>query len=101
MTLNLLFSEVKDRELRLERIADFVAQQARLAPPEPVDVILLNEVVGGFLSKTFNSSHDLKQLLAQRGFKLFSQFQTRQWASGNPFVGNAILSRCESHSRSP
>jgi len=95
MTLNLLFSEVKDRELRLERIADFVAQQARLAPPEPVDVILLNEVVGGFLSKTFNSSHDLKQLLAQRGLNYFLSFRLANGLPGILSVGNAILSRCE------
>jgi maltose 6'-phosphate phosphatase len=62
MTINLLFSEVEDREERLDRIANFVNSY-----PEPIDLILLQEVVGGALSKTANSALDLKNKLAEKG----------------------------------
>ena len=58
LTISLLFSEVMDRDLRLSRIADFVLEQERLG--KPVDVILLQEVIGGVFVKTVSSSIDLK-----------------------------------------
>ncbi|MBE9570345.1 MAG: hypothetical protein IMF11_06955 [Proteobacteria bacterium] len=60
LTINLLFSEIKDREIRLENIANFMAEQAEEG--EPVDIVLLQEIVGGPLSGTINSSLDLKKL---------------------------------------
>jgi hypothetical protein len=53
MTINLLFSEVDDRNKRLRRIADYVADNN-------VDVLLLQEVVGGELVNTRNSAVDLR-----------------------------------------
>jgi len=60
LTINLLFSEIQDRDSRLETIADYVKGYA-----EPIDIILLQEVVGARLSGTFNSALDLKNKLAQ------------------------------------
>jgi maltose 6'-phosphate phosphatase len=90
MTINLLFSEIKDRQIRLERIADFVEEQANLG--YPVDFILLQEVFGGFLSG--NSSLDLKQLLALKGLKYNLSYKLANGLPGVLSVGNAILSRC-------
>ncbi len=90
LTLNLLFSEFKDREARLETIADFIAQGR-----EPVDVILLQEAVGGLLSGTVNSSLDLKQLLAERGLPYDHSFRIENGLQNIFSEGNAILSRCE------
>jgi maltose 6'-phosphate phosphatase len=93
MTINLLFSEIKDRQIRLDRIAAFVKQQANSG--EPVDLILLQEVVGGFLSRTINSSLDLRQLLAQNGLSYNLSYRLANGLPGVFSVGNAILSRCE------
>lgn len=94
MTINLLFSEIQDREMRLERIADFVADQT-FTYDEAIDLILLQEVVGGFLSKTVNSGFDLKSLLAQRRLNYFLSYRLANGLPGILSVGNAILSRCE------
>jgi len=93
MTINLLFSEIKDRQIRLERIAAFVKDQANSG--EPVDFILLQEVVGGLLSKTVNSGQDLNNLLAQKGLSYKLSFKLANGLPGILSVGNAILSRCE------
>jgi maltose 6'-phosphate phosphatase len=61
-----------------------------------IDVILLQEVVGGFLSGTLNSSLDLWYLLAVRGLHYNLSYRL---ANGLPnlffSVGNAILTRCQ------
>ena len=93
MTINLLFSEIKDRQTRLERIATFVKNQTN--SNDPVDFILLQEVVGGLLSKTFNSGLDLKNLLAQKGLSYNLSYRLANGLPGLLSVGNAILSRCE------
>jgi maltose 6'-phosphate phosphatase len=87
MTVNLLFSEIRNRDARLDIIADFVVDSG-----ESIDLILLQEVVGGTLSRTANSALDLKHKLAAGGknYKL-----SYRMANGLPpllTVGNAILS---------
>ena len=93
LTINLLFSEIKDRETRLKDIANFIAEQRE--EEEPVDVVLLQEVVGGPLSGTINSSLDLKRLLAERGMKYNLRYRLANGLPGILTVGNAILSRCK------
>jgi len=93
MTINLLFSEIQDRQIRLERIAAFAKDQADSG--EPVDFILLQEVVGGLLSKTVNSGQDLHNLLAQKELSYNLSFKLANGLPGILSVGNAILSRCE------
>jgi maltose 6'-phosphate phosphatase len=88
LTINLLFSEVTFRDLRLNTIADEVSTGS-------IDIILLQEVVGGKLSGTFNSAVDLKRKLAERGLDYELAYRL---ANGLPrllSVGNAILSRCD------
>ena len=94
LTINLLFSEVKDRETRLSTIADFIEVQEKEAG-EPVDVILLQEVVGGPLSGTVNSALDLKNLLAERGLEYNLRYRLANGLPGIFTVGNAILTRCK------
>jgi len=89
----MLFSEIKDRYKRLNAIADFVEDEKQTG--EPIDIILLQEVVGGPLSGTINSSLDLKRILAKRGI-LYNLYYVQ--ANGIPgvfTVGNTILSRCK------
>ncbi len=91
LTINLLFSEFKNRETRLETIADFVADHSS----DPIDVILLQEVVGGSLAGTLNSGLDLKNLLASRKLYYNYSFKLANGVPGVLSVGNGILSRCE------
>ncbi len=93
LTINLLFSEINERNLRLGRIANFVAHEA-LDEGLPVDVILLQEVVGGALSKTVNSSLDLQKLLAALGLSYNLRYTMANGIPGLLTVGNSILSRC-------
>ena len=90
LTINLLFSEIKERAVRLERIADFIVKES-----EPVDIVLLQEVIGGPLSGTINSSLDLKQLLDERGLNYNLRYRLANGLPGILTVGNAILSRCK------
>jgi maltose 6'-phosphate phosphatase len=87
MTINLLFSEIRNRDARLEIIADFVADSG-----ESIDLILLQEVVGGTLSRTANSALDLKHKLAARGFNYHLSYRMANGLPGLLTVGNAILS---------
>ncbi len=91
LTINLLFSEVKDRPARLTKIAKFAAQQK--INGTPVDVILLQEVVGGVLVGTKNSAQDLRNLLAARGMTYYLSYRFEEGLPGVLMVGNAILSR--------
>jgi len=90
MTINLLFSEVENRDMRLETIADFVKNF-----PEPIDLILLQEVVGGALFNTVNSALDLKSRLAAENLNYNLSYQMANGLPGLARVGNAILSRHE------
>lgn len=91
LTINLLFSEFENRQTRLETIADFVADHSS----DPIDVILLQEVVGGSLSGTLNSGLDLKNLLASRKLYYNYSFKLANGVPGLLSVGNGVLSRCE------
>ncbi len=93
VTVNLLFSELPDRSIRLEAIADLIEERHNMN--DPLDIILLQEVVGGLLSGTANSSVDLLNMLSDRGlnYYIFSRL-----SNGLPAIlqeGNAILSRHE------
>jgi maltose 6'-phosphate phosphatase len=90
MTINLLFSEVEDRNMRLKTIADFVRNFQ-----EPIDLILLQEVVGGTVFNTVNSALDLKKKLAARGLNYNLSYRMANGLPGLLTVGNAILSRHE------
>jgi maltose 6'-phosphate phosphatase len=93
LTINLLFSEVENREDRLTIIADFMEEQEREG--EPIDFVLLQEVVEGPLSGTGNSALDLKNLLAERGLGYNLRYRLANGIPGILTVGNAILSRCK------
>lgn len=88
LSVNLLFKEIETREQRLEAVAEF-------AEKTPVDVILLQEVVGGALAHTENSAEDLqkKLLVRKRDYDLYTSFEIG--LPGVIGVANAILSRCE------
>ena len=90
MTINLLFSEVENRDMRLETIADFVEHF-----DEPIDLILLQEVAGGTLFKTVNSALDLKNKLAAKDLNYNLSYRMANGLPGLVTVGNAILSRHE------
>jgi maltose 6'-phosphate phosphatase len=87
MTVNLLFSEIRNRDARLDIIADFVVDSG-----ESIDLILLQEVVGGTLSRTVNSALDLKHKLAARGLNYHLSYRMANGLPGLLTVGNAILS---------
>ena len=93
LTINLLFTEIANRETRLQSIANFIGQQAEAG--EPVDIVLLQEVVGGELAGTMNSSLDLDQMLASRGIEYNLRYRQANGVPGLLTVGNTILSRCE------
>jgi maltose 6'-phosphate phosphatase len=76
--------------LRLARLADFIA-----TAPEPVDVILMQEVAGGLLEKTANVAVDLQRALAGRSLKYNLAYHLANGLPGVLSVGNAVLSRCK------
>lgn len=88
LSVNLLFKEIDTRDQRLEAVAEF-------AEKTPVDVILLQEVVGGTLVHTENSAEDLQKKLRarKRDYDLYTAFEIG--LPGVIGVANAILSRCE------
>lgn len=93
LTINLLFSEIKNRETRLTIITDFIEQQE--LEEETIDIILLQEVVGGPLSGTVNSALDLNNLLGERGLEYNLRYRLANGIPGILTVGNSILSRCK------
>ena len=87
LSINLLFSEIDDRNKRLKRIADYVAEN-------DVDVVLLQEVVKGDLVNTDNSALDLRDFIFERhNLNYFTATETVNILSNLLKVGNAILSR--------
>jgi maltose 6'-phosphate phosphatase len=89
LDINLLFSEVKNRDKRLEDVAEFAASN-------DVDVLLLQEVVNGTLVKTENSAQDLREILRDKhnlDYNISTAFEAG--LPGLLSVANAILSRCE------
>jgi maltose 6'-phosphate phosphatase len=92
LSVNLLYSENKDRLNRFQILVDFIQQQA--TQDEPVDIILLQEIVGGILSGTQNSSKDLKKMLAERGLFYNLRYCPVNNQIGVLAEGIAMLSRC-------
>ena len=89
LTINLLFSETETRDDRLKTIAGWVADHG-------VDVVLLQEVVGGFLADTDNSAEDLQGiLLEEHGLRYHLRTAFETGVEGLLSVGNATLSRWE------
>ena len=88
LTVNLLFSEIETRDQRLNTITEFAARS-------PVDVILLQEVVGGVLVDTANSALDLQGKLRDKGneYDLHTAFEVG--LPGALVLANAVLSRCD------
>jgi len=89
LDINVLFSEVESMDKRFEHIADFAAVNN-------VDVILLQEIVGGSLAETSNSAQDLRAILRIKHDLDFNI--STAWEIGEPKIfssANAILSRCE------
>jgi len=89
LTINLLFSEVDDRNKRLRAIADYAAANQ-------VDVLLLQEVVGGELVGTQNSAEDFRDLLRdEHNLNYFLRTAFETGVPGLLSTANAILSRFE------
>ena len=88
LTLNLLFSEIEDRDNRLDDIADYVANKK-------IDVVVVQEVVGGLLTGTSNSAADLDDKLEDRGLDYDRRTDFEVGVPGLLEVGNATLSRCQ------
>ncbi|MCH9639367.1 MAG: endonuclease/exonuclease/phosphatase family protein [Betaproteobacteria bacterium] len=88
LSINLLFSETKTRDQRLDAIAEF-------AKAHSVDVILMQEVAGGILAKTANSALNLQGKLRDQGgeYDLHSAFEVG--LPGLLTLANATLSRCD------
>ena len=89
LDINALYDEVSNRRQRYERIADFAAAN-------DVDVILLQETVGGVGMGTENSAGDLREMLREK-HNLYYNLSTA-WEIGETSIwttANAILSRCE------
>ncbi len=93
LTINLFFPELQDRDNRLADLANFIVQRHKEG--KPVDIILLQEVTGGLLSGTDNSSLDLKNLLAEKGLEYHLYHHLPNGLPGILKVGNAILSAYE------
>jgi maltose 6'-phosphate phosphatase len=93
LSVNLLYTEIEQRDQRLEVLADFLAEQENQS--DPVDLILLQEVVGGPVARTKNSADDLAALMQARGLAYDFRYQTVNGVASVISVGNAIFSRCE------
>ena len=89
VSINLLFSETQTRDDRLGVIADRVSK-------EKIDVVLLQEVVGGLLVGTDNSAEDLRDILhEEHGLDYHLETAFEAGVPGLLSVANAILSRFE------
>ena len=89
LNINVLFDRSESRRQRFEDIADFAAAN-------DVDVIMLQEIVGGVLTGTQNSALELRQILLEK-YNLAYNLATA-WEIGEPETwssANAILSKCE------
>jgi maltose 6'-phosphate phosphatase len=93
LTFNILFfSRLATVETRLEPLVDFLVSQEI-----PVDIIFLQEVVGGSLalSDFTNSAKILQEKLSDRGLEYNLKTAFEVGLPGVFYTGNAILSRCE------
>lgn len=88
LNINVLF-KTEDIEERIKYIADFAADNN-------VDVILLQEIVGGSAVNTENTAKDLRYILRIKHNLDFNL--STAWEIGQPDIfssANAILSRCK------
>jgi len=88
LNINVLFL-LQNIDERLEHIADFAADSN-------VDVILLQEIVGGSATGTESTAKDLRDILRTKHNLDFNL--STAWEIGNPELyssANAILSRCK------
>jgi len=92
LTINILFSEVENRDTRLARIADFVVPAGEAPRAE---IIHLQEFVGGRLVDTRSSAQDLQRMLRNRGVEFELRSAAEFTLPGLFTVGNATLSRCD------
>lgn len=87
LSINLFALEIEHRDERLAIIADYVVSH-------DVDIIFLQEVVGGLLAGTRSSARDLQRILQED-----VEFELRSLPEftlpGLLTVGNATLSRCD------
>jgi hypothetical protein len=67
MSLNMLYGDFEGLNARLKIVADYIAQQDKIG--EPVDLILLQEVAGGALAQTEDSSRQLQTILSLQGLR--------------------------------
>lgn len=87
LTVNLLFSEIIERDNRLRAIANWVSNNA-------VDVLLFQEVIEGPLALTSNSAEDLQSILSETyGLNYYLYTKTETAVPNLLNVGNSILSR--------
>lgn len=93
LTINILYSDFIGRRERLRELADFVAAQQQAG--EPVDVILLQEVVSGAMVVTPSLSLNLKWMLQSRGAGYNLRQRPVTGVPGVFMVGNAMLARCQ------
>ncbi len=87
LDINVLFLR-KDMNKRFDYIADFAAEN-------DVDVILLQEIVGGTFFGTENSAQDLREILSKKHGLFFNISTAWEFGETNVACGaNVILSRC-------
>ncbi len=92
LTINILFLDFYNRMDRLRAVADFIEAQEQAG--EPVDVILLQEVVSGAVACTVSLSINLTAMLRRQGLDYNLRFRPSAGLPGVFMVSNAMLSRC-------
>jgi maltose 6'-phosphate phosphatase len=92
LTINILYTDFFQRMERLRAVADFI--QAQEQAGEPVDIILLQEVVSGAIAGTVSLSINLSAMLRRQGLDYNLRFRPVAGLPGVFMVGNAMLSRC-------
>ena len=92
LTINILYTDFFHRMERLRAVADFIEAQDQAG--EPVDIILLQEVVSGAVACTVSLSINLSAMLRRQGLDYNLRFRPVAGLPGVFMVGNAMLSRC-------
>lgn len=92
LTINILYTDFFNRLDRLRAVAGFI--EAEAAAGEPVDIILLQEVVSGALACSLSLSLRLTLMLRRHGLSYALRLRPVAGVPGLFMVGNAMLSRC-------
>jgi maltose 6'-phosphate phosphatase len=92
LTINILYTDFFHRMERLQAVADFIQSQELAG--EPVDIILLQEVVSGAVAGTLSLSINLSAMLRRQGLDYNLRFRPVAGLPAVFMVGNAMLSRC-------